>query len=423
MDPISLIVAALVAGLTSGLRSATQEAVVDSYRALRDRLAGTYGPGVRASIHNLEKNPNSTAEQSALAAQLRQAGAGTERELANLAANLMALIENPVEYGESARTDPTERLRRTSGLNAIAEVIAHHVDAVLRVRAQFDVQDEELLSTRISRQRQLPDQLRDNLASLHRRMRTIILQVATSIEEARYREVDLALANMHTGLGVQQRAANLVRADKNMHISYETLRLTVEFFSKLNQQAIGRIEGSTSVQQESNMMFGNAILILELTDFVIGFIDGFQLTDGLDALHDEALEQINVVRKQQAEFKARLSEATDVEEAVRRFTLDDIGNRDAALGEVEKEWDRYLLEVRQLRTTVGDVRAKLPTLFVIRENARLQIQTLQLVAMLRFLKQNSESVKGAVASLQGFQLAPLSPNRVRRLLGIADPIG
>jgi len=423
VDPISLIVAALVAGLTSGLRSATQEAVVDSYRALRDRLAGTYGPGVRASIHNLEKNPNSTAEQSALAAQLRQAGAGTERELANLAANLMALIENPVEYGESARTDPTERLRRTSGLNAIAEVIAHHVDAVLRVRAQFDVQDEELLSTRISRQRQLPDQLRDNLASLHRRMRTIILQVATSIEEARYREVDLALANMHTGLGVQQRAANLVRADKNMHISYETLRLTVEFFSKLNQQAIGRIEGSTSVQQESNMMFGNAILILELTDFVIGFIDGFQLTDGLDALHDEALEQINVVRKQQAEFKARLSEATDVEEAVRRFTLDDIGNRDAALGEVEKEWDRYLLEVRQLRTTVGDVRAKLPTLFVIRENARLQIQTLQLVAMLRFLKQNSESVKGAVASLQGFQLAPLSPNRVRRLLGIADPIG
>ena len=49
---------------------------------------------------------------------------------------------------------------------------------------------------------------------------------------------------------------------------------------------------------------------------------------------------------------------------------------------------------------------------------RIQILTLQLVAMLRVLTQNSESIRGAVASLKGFRLAPLSSVRVRRLLGI-----
>lgn len=38
MDPISLIVAALVGGLTSGLQDATHETVMAGYRGLRDRL-------------------------------------------------------------------------------------------------------------------------------------------------------------------------------------------------------------------------------------------------------------------------------------------------------------------------------------------------------------------------------------------------
>ena len=40
------------------------------------------------------------------------------------------------------------------------------------------------------------------------------------------------------------------------------------------------------------MMFGNAILLVELTDFVIAFIESFTFTDDIDELHQEALAQI-----------------------------------------------------------------------------------------------------------------------------------
>jgi hypothetical protein len=81
------------------------------------------------------------------------------------------------------------------------------------------------------------------------------------------------------------------------------------------------------------------------------------------------------------------------------------------------EWDRYIADTKQFYNRVEDVQNKIPTLELIRENARIQLDVLELVAMLRFLRQNADAVRAAVETLQGFRLAPLTPTRVRRLLG------
>jgi hypothetical protein len=98
--------------------------------------------------------------------------------------------------------------------------------------------------------------------------------------------------------------------------------------------------------------------------------------------------------------------------------LEDIHHRDGAIDELEKEWISYVGEIGKLHLTVNEIQAKVRTLELIRDNARLQIGVLQAVAMLRFLKQNSDALRGTIETLKGFRLAPLSPNRVRRLLGI-----
>ena len=74
--------------------------------------------------------------------------------------------------------------------------------------------------------------------------------------------------------------------------------------------------------------------------------------------------------------------------------------------------------VESLHSMIGKVCKKLPTLEIIRDNALLQIGVMQEVAMLRFLKLNAEAIKGTISSLQSFRLAPLSPSRVRRLIGL-----
>ena len=415
IDPISIIVGALVSGLTAGAEAVVEDAVVESYRALRDRLSSRYGPDVEYGIEALEVTRAAPAQAQQLEQALRRAGADRDPELTRLAARLNQLIANP---DLSAGVDPVEHLKRRSGLTAIGNLLDEHIQSVLGVRARFPIDDDNLLSTRVGRQRALPAEVRNGLSGLHTQMRRVIQQVAVTIEQSRYRELDIALESIDAGFAERKRAAALVQADKELHVSYETLRLTVEFFSELNQGVLSRIRSETSRRVESNMMFGNAIMILELTDFVIGFVSEFRLANDLDGLHAEAKKRVAEARSRQAALKQRMQRDDKVDPAVRATILEDIEDREGALLELEREWLTYVDGARGLNDLVREVRTMLPTLEVIRENAEIQILTLQLVAMLRVLTQNSDSIRGAVASLKGFRLARLSSGSVRRLLGI-----
>jgi hypothetical protein len=416
-DPVSLIVGALVNGALEGVQVSAQGAVVEGYTKLRDYLARKYGGQVEASISLLEQHPESPHVRAAVARELRSAGADSDQELTQLARSLTRLIEDPETFLRSTTPpDPVEQLRRTTGLRAVGQLLEQHVGKVLSIRSRYDLNDVDLLSGNIARERDIPRQVRDEVTGLHERIRMIIEQIASQIEQGRYEEVEQAVAGLN-GFAERERAQRLIQADKQVQVAYDALRLTVEYFSELNQSVLARIERETSADKQSTMMFGNAVMIHELTDFVIGYIEAFSVSTDLEKFQAEAKKRIQHTRDQQKALAEMVGNA-DVEPIVRDQTLEDIRSREAAFDELEQEWDKYLAEVRQLRVKVDEVRGKVPTLAIIRENARIQIMTLQLVAMLRFLKQNSDSIKGAVDTLQGFRLAPLSSTRVRRLIGV-----
>jgi len=413
IDPITLIVTALVNGILAGLQGTAEQAVKDSYEALKGAIIRKYGRPAEASIVQLEQNPNSQPHQDMLVLQLRKAGADQDAELQRLASRLTYIIENPM------LPDPVERVQRQAGIRAVGQVLDGHVNRVMAVRAQYVTDDNELLSTNVARNSSIPQSVRDEIARLHNSIRDIIEQIAARIEEGKYKDAEQAIAEMPLAYGERQRALNLVQADKRMHVSYQTPNVTVEYFSELNRSVLNKIERESSPQREANMMLGNAIMIYELTDFVIRYIESFTVNGASDIqkLHNETKQKIADLRNQQKALEQRAT-APGVEQAVRTQTLEDIHNREGAIDELDREWDNYVNEVNQLYSTVGEVRGKLPTLEVIRENAKVQINLIQLVAMLRFLKQNSDAIKGTVDALKGFRLAPLSPGRVRRLLGI-----
>lgn len=261
--------------------------------------------------------------------------------------------------------------------------------------------------------------MRTELLGLHQRMRTIIEEIAQRIEDAKFRDAETALEGMGMGYNEARRAASLVRADKQIHTSYQALRITVEFFSGLNQMVLARVEQETAPGRQSDMMLGNAILIFELTEFVIRYIETFAVrgADHVESLHADAKRRIAGLHAQQEKL-AEQARQPDIIESTRQQTLVDIENRRSAIDELDREWDNYLGEIEGLDSSVDQIRAKLPTLRLIQENARVQIGLLQLVALLRFLRQSSDTIQGTVDALQGFQLAPLSSARVRRLLGL-----
>lgn len=416
-DPVSMVLTVLVNGALGNVESAATDALHEGYVRLRQYLGTRYGRAVADSVATLERDPRSAEARARVERELVQVGADRDPVLHDLAQRLLGLIADPFAASPAPPQDPVEALRRATGLKAVGELLDRHVGKVLDLRARYAVDDTALLSTNVTRAGDVPRQLRDEVAGLHDQMRRIIGQIAAAIEQSRYAEVERAVGNLPAGVVERRRAQRLVEADKQVQISYDALRLTVEFFSELNQTVLSNIEREASTDRQATMMFGNAVMIYELTDFVIAYISAFALTSDIEGLHAEAKRRVSEARTQQAALEARVR-GTGVEPAVREQTLEDIRAREEAFDELEKEWDSYLAEVQQLRTRVDEVRGKVPTLEVIRENARIQIVTLQLVAMLRFLKQNSESIRGAVDTLQGFRLAPLSSSRVRRLLGV-----
>jgi chaperonin cofactor prefoldin len=411
LDPVSLIVAALVRALMGAAQQAGSTAGRDAYQVLKAALVRKYGKVASSSIDNLERDPGSPERQDQLAATLGRLGAGNDQELLRLSEQILQAIEQGVWV------DPVEQPKRTGGVRAIAHLLDEHVKRVTYIRANYLVEDSDLLSSRISRVRDVPNELRTEISALHDRIRQIIGQVAWNIENDKYRDAEDLIQSLQ-GRSERERAVSLVNADKEIRVSYETLRLTVSFFSELNTEVLSRIETESSVERQNQMMFGNGILIYELADFVIGYIEdfvpgGFQQ---LEALHQDTLRRVQKTHADQ-ELLITSARRPGIEPGVRDGILEDVKNRAAALTVFQEEWEQYVVETKQFHGRVRDVQNKIPTLELIRENARVQLDVLELVSMLRFLRQNADAVRAAVETLQGFRLAPLTPTRVRRLLG------
>lgn len=419
MDPATLIVAALVQGILFGVQRATEHAVLDGYWAMRAmilrRYAVTGGPRLEETIDALEAAPTESDRQEAMARELERVGADQDPELQQLAEELTELIEDPM----ARLSGPVERAHRQSGARALSAIMDRHLGTVLRARTDHRVEDTDLLTTGLPDRTNVPQDVRDELLRLHDDVRKIIERIAVKIEDGNYTDAAEAIRKMPLSFGDRERATSLVNADRAMHVSYQTLRTTVEYFSELNDTVLERIDRERSPDREANMMLGNAIMIYELTEFVIRSITEFGVAgvDEIERVHGETRKKIAALREQQQDLERRAN-TEGIEEAVRRATLEDVRNRAEAIDELEREWAKYLGEVAGLRSLVDEVRAKVPTLELIRDNARVQIGVLQLVAMLRFLKQNADAIKGTIDTLKGFRLAPLSSNRVRRLIGV-----
>lgn len=414
VEPVSLLLVALAAGL----KGAGDEAGRDAYRLLKNAVVARYGWPASACLEDLERNPKSVPTQNRVARTLESLGVDRDPELTNLASQLTHLIEQGLDAHIQA--DPVDQSKRAAGFNTVGEILRGQVRKLVDIQDKYPVDDSDLLSNRIGRARDIPGRLRADLSTLHKKIRATIEQMAWHIEDGKYAEAEEVIRGLHN-FRDRDRATRLLQADKEMRVSYEALRCTVDFFSEFNQEMIRKIQNEPNVQQERQMLFGNAILIYELADFVIGYIENFRPAgfDDLNALHDEACRRVEAGREKEEELEASAKRDT-VQSTARDAALKDIERRRAALDVFEKEWEQYVKEAKESYSQVAEVRNNIPTLEVIRDNALRQIDVLELLSMLGFLRQNAESVRHTVEKLQGFRLAPLTPSRVRRLLGVRN---
>ena len=227
---------------------------------------------------------------------------------------------------------------------------------------------------------------------------------------------------MHLPNIARHKGRDLVAADKRVHVSCQSLKLAIEFFSRLNQSIIEKIEVAETAKDlgtETKLILGNALLVYELTDFIIKYIEQFQM-DGLKEtkdLHKQALKHIEETRTVEVRLREQANHP-EIDPKLREQTLEIIQDREASIKILEDEWNNYVKSIEELERETGSVKVKLPDLRLVRENARAQIQLLEAVVMLQILRSELGAMRATMLTLGNIKLAPLSPSRVRRLLGI-----
>jgi hypothetical protein len=104
MEPITLIVSALVAGATTALKDVAGAVVKDAYAGLKTMILNRYGGegDVAEAVEQVEAKPESAGRQMVLKEELAETGAPEDAELLRTAEALLVKVKPDVDTSVTA---------------------------------------------------------------------------------------------------------------------------------------------------------------------------------------------------------------------------------------------------------------------------------------------------------------------------------
>jgi hypothetical protein len=338
-------------------------------------------------------------------------------------------VDNQEPKQDNRKNDQLfEEIQREAGIQAIERVAEEHLSQILAVRERYSVDDMDLLTTNITAIKDIPQNVRDRMSNLQERIRVIIEQVAAKIEARKYQTVEGEIADMQLSVNERSRVSALIGAEKRLQTSYGSLKTTVDVLTHMNDMILRRVAASERAGDrttERNLVLANAILVYELTDYVIQYVEHFQLEGVEEILQIQHLElkKLSELKKHQNDLRkrARASSTPDF----RDTTLASVDALEDSVNVIRQEWESYTDEVKEMQSRVGPIAKRLHDLKVLRDLAGMQIRVFEAAAAVGILKRNILALEDAMKGLEKLQLASLTPDRVRRLfyLGSEDTPG
>lgn len=95
MDPVTLIVTAIVAGVAAAAKPTAEQAVKDAYAGLKALIQRRFADkgDVTPALEQVENKPESAGRQEMLKEELDEAGAGQDSDVLEAARELLALLQ------------------------------------------------------------------------------------------------------------------------------------------------------------------------------------------------------------------------------------------------------------------------------------------------------------------------------------------
>ena len=313
-------------------------------------------------------------------------------------------------FGKSA-----EEKIRNHGKRMIKKTFDQQKNYGLKLQDKFsNLTNADILTTTLPFCSDIPKRYRKRFLSYRERIREIIFGVAIDIQNVKYKTLDHNVKSAGLSKYQERRYLQVREAQQLLYASYESIRESINYIRELNDFLIKKIS-KASGSKKTDLLLLNAITVYELTDAIICLIDDFQFRgkDTLRSINDQVVSELKTQKSQDMDLIRR----ADAEKGrVSDGVIISIKEREKIRLFVVKKWEKIWDQVARLETNVLEARGHLETLRLIRDNAKGQINILEVVGITQIVQNNIQNFQ-EICAITDIDLAPLTKEDIYGLIG------
>jgi len=321
-----------------------------------------------------------------------------------------------------SETDPLATSVK-KGTAKLEKCLEKHLGRVLDVRKKLPIKNSSLVTDELKKN--IPPMrwyVKRRIGTLRVELHEILLDIAVEHEKRRFEPMRKNFEEIN---GVSRfhvnRGAAILENERKMFISYSSLFIACKACCEVNKGLLRRIDGERlGAKKEGNeleLLLKNAIIVFETTSLIMGMIQEFQLK-GLQEFQNLKVTVLKELAEAESNSQQNVFKANNPaippsqrEETIGRHR----GLMESAI-HVRIQWQRFEDKIISMQQNAAALAQRLPSLALTRDNARVQLDFLELVAVTQMMNQNIRDIEG-LTNLE-LTLAPLSPYDVCRLIGL-----
>jgi len=318
--------------------------------------------------------------------------------------------------------DEMASMEQAAAADALDEALDKHIERIISFQREYPLDPQQMLSTKIADVKNIPDRVRQQVAGVQLMVRRTMELAAQRIEEHRYESIQEVLNHSDFGHNEKERAGRFVAAHQTFDLSHRTVRVTVELFKELNERVERKLENSVATgnrREERNLLLGNAVVVFELANFLINFIETHRLKgeEQFKAIHEEVEKRLGTIQER-AQTVRKESENQHVSEAQRAAALRRAEAFEQGVEMVRGEWKRLWDEIDRAKGAAAAMANLLPSLRIQRTLAEAQMDMIVVGELIGIARELAGSMQSAVLTFHDIVLPPLHEERMKRLMGI-----
>jgi hypothetical protein len=257
--------------------------------------------------------------------------------------------------------------------------------------------------------------------------------VAERVEKHRVMSYDEYTQRYELNAYDRLRVNSLVGSVRDINKSIQKIKFTVENFLRCNKHIISGLDeciAKGDFAGSKMFVLGNMLLIYELANYLINFLGHFKL-DGVDDILQLSTKELDKISTtMQALQKLKLdADSPEIDAKIKEQVVTNLNDREKSLETFKEEWDRYIAGINDVQSKVGNLKDKIPTLKLIRDNAQNQLDFFEIMKIFGVMmvaetvRKNLDTLEIVTVPLDEIELISLPPHKVHTLIGLAQEQG